>query len=410
MIFVVTKISFPYYQHHTGRNRILALDPLRGIAMVLMILAHSYLNVNEKLLPPALTLFFWFLNYLPAVAFVWISGTVFSYFLYSASDPAKTCRRYAARAAFLILIAHPAINLASLGFTMPMHEASFGYSSLLSQLVFSFPITDTIAVCLLLAPFFITGLVPLRRGSVILAMLFITPLVIALINPHHLFLLLIKEALFGVIVEPRVFWCPLIPWFAIFLTGSFMGQSLALVRQGKLSYTDLLQTMYKTALILVLISILLTSGYKLIKAAFIDDWNQNIFSALYPKQTTSLLPCYLGLLYLIFAWLVHRIEIEGHYDRFVWFLSVFGRNALFTFIVQFAVVESLPALLGLRGRIGLTGFITLFIIGSCIVWLFSFAYGRMRGWVSEHDYAEHIEIARSKLLPPKGGSLRGQGS
>jgi uncharacterized membrane protein len=392
------KISFPSYQHHTGRNRILSLDPLRGIAMALMILAHSYLNVNEKLLPPALAIFFWFLNYLPAVAFVWISGTVFSYFLYSASDPAKTCRRYAARAAFLILIAHPAINLASLGFTMPVKESSLGYSALLSQLVFGFPITDTIAVSLLLAPFFIRGIAPLKRGLVILLMLFITPLFVAFINPHQLPILLVKEALFGVIGEPRLFWWPLIPWLAIFLTGSFMGQTLALAKQGKLFYDNLVQTMYKTGLVLVLISILLTSGYKLIKVAFMDDWNPNIFAALYPKQTTSLLPCYLGLLYLIFAKLVHRIEIAGNYDRLLWFLSVFGRTALFTFIVQFTVVESVPALLGLRGNIGLTGFLNLFIIGSCVVWLLSFAYGRMRGWVSEHDYAEHVAIARTNAL------------
>ncbi len=392
------KISFPYYQHHTGRNRILALDPLRGIAMVLMILAHAYLNVNEELLSPALAIFFWFLNYLPAVAFVWISGTVFSYFLYTAADPAKTYRRYAARAAFLILLAHPAINLASLGFTMPLHETSPWYFSLLSQLVFGFPITDTIAVCIFLAPFFIRGIPPLNRALVILAMLFITPLVVALINPHHSSLLLLKEAFFGAIGEPRVFWTPFIPWFAIFLTGSFMGKQLALVKQKNLSYAYLVQTMYKTGFFLVLMSTVLTIGYKVLKVVFEADWNPNIFAALYPKQTTSLLPCYLGMLYLIFARLVHRIEIAGHYDRLVWFLSVFGRTALFTFLVQFAVVESMPALLGLRGNIGLSGFVTLFLIGACIVWLLSFAYGRMRGWVSEHDYAEHMAIARTKAI------------
>jgi hypothetical protein len=264
--------------------------------------------------------------------------------------------------------------------------------------VFGFPITDTIAVSLLLAPFFIRGIAPLKRGLVILLMLFITPLFVAFINPHQLPILLVKEALFGVIGEPRLFWWPLIPWLAIFLTGSFMGQTLALAKQGKLFYDNLVQTMYKTGLVLVLISILLTSGYKLIKVAFMDDWNPNIFAALYPKQTTSLLPCYLGLLYLIFAKLVHRIEIAGNYDRLLWFLSVFGRTALFTFIVQFTVVESVPALLGLRGNIGLTGFLNLFIIGSCVVWLLSFAYGRMRGWVSEHDYAEHVAIARTNAL------------
>jgi len=72
--------------HTIGQNRILSVDVLRGIAMVLVILQHSYLSVNIKAIPPLIDFLLWNITGLAAVAFVSISGVIYSYFMYAGPD------------------------------------------------------------------------------------------------------------------------------------------------------------------------------------------------------------------------------------------------------------------------------------------------------------------------------------
>jgi hypothetical protein len=361
--------------------------------MVLVILQHSYLSVNARLIPSAPNLLLWLVTQLAAVAFVSISGTMFSYFLYIQPYWKTTYRRYAARAAFVILFAHPAISLAGYSFRMAGIENPAGSQSFLQRFILQFPITDTIAVCLLLSPILIVHFTSGLRAVTILTLWVVSPLIIAFVKPAGACWLMPKEAIFGGLGNPTMFWWPLVPWLAIFAVGSFAGRALARLKQGQLGAASLVQRLKKAGITLAICSAILTLGYKLLKMKFGRDWSPDLFLAIYPSQTTTILPGYFAVLAWLFAALMERIEILGKYDRFLWFLSILGRTSMFTFIVQFVVVESVPALLGLKGTLGLGGFLVLFVLGLVVVWMLAYGYGRLRGWFSENDYAECLAAA-----------------
>ena len=288
---------------------------MRGFAMVLVILQHSYLSADMKSIPPLFDFFTWNVTGLAAVAFVSISGMMYSYFLYTHTHWRLAYRRYARRAAFLILAVHPVINLSSYYFNAAGHGGSAGSFTFLDQILLNFPITDMIAVCLLVASVFVIGLSPFQRAVAIVTMLVSDVLFRAFVLPEEPHWAIIQEATFGGLGLPKVFWFPLIPWLAIFLTGSFAGYALACLKKGALDISALVRGMKNVGIILAVCGVVLTIGYKMLKIAFGGDWSPNLFLAIYPGQTTTLLPVYLALLALLFAALVQRMDISGRYNR-----------------------------------------------------------------------------------------------
>ncbi len=363
---------------------------------MLAILQHSYFSANVKLIPPACSWLLWYITHLAAITFVSISGAMFAFFLYTRSKWSTTYRRYALRAVFLVLLAHPAINLASYPFRMIRNGPSASFGSFLQSMLLEFPITDTIAVCLLVSPVLILCFGPRLRGVTVVTLWLMAPLIAAFVNPVEPSLLIFKEAIFGVLGNPSVFWYPLARWLAIFLAGSLVGEALARLKTGTLTSSTLVREMNKAGTVLFACSVIATMGYKLLKIRFGQAWIPELFLAIYPGQTTTLLPGYLAVLAWLFAALVRRIDMSGQYDRFLWFLSVLGRTSLFTFVIQFAVVESAPALLGLKGTLGLVGFLILFVSGLGVVWILAYGYGRLRGWFSANDYGECVAAAGAR--------------
>lgn len=364
--------------------------------MVLVILQHSYLSADMKAFPHLLDMLLWGVTGLAAVAFMSISGMMYSYFLFSRADGHVVYRRYVRRALFLILAAHPAINLLSYPFRAVGHGGVPGSYSFLSSLFLDFPITDTIGACILVAPVFILCLGPPARAVTIAVMLLLTVVARAFWVPFDGQILILKEAIFGGLGLPRYFWFPLVPWLAIFLTGSFVGQALARVRQGALEASTLIHRMNRAGLGLAFLGLFLTACYKLLKISFGGACGPNVFLAAYPAQTTTLLPGYLAVLLWVFASMMQRTDVSGRYDRLMWLLSISGRTSLFTYVVQFAVVESAPALLGLKGTLGISGFLALFAIGQIIMWFLAHAYGGTRGWFPRDDYAESLKVVRAR--------------
>ena len=387
--------------HHNGGNRVLSVDILRGIAMVLVILQHSYLSVHRKTIPPLVDFLLWNMTGLAAVAFVSISGMVYSYFLYTASDWRHAYRRYAKRAAFLLLAAHPAINLSGYFFNAAGKENSSSAQVILNLMVLNFPITDMIAVCLLVAPVFVVCIGSAMRATVIIALLLSAVLVRAYSMPESATWSLLQELTFGGLDIPKVFWFPEAPWLAIFLTGSFAGYALACHTKGTLEVSAMVRMINRSGLFLAACGVVLVLGYKMLKMAFGSAGNHNIFLAVYPGQTTALLPGYLAVLALLLAAFLKEIDIRGHYNRLFWLLSVFGRTSLFTFVIQFAIVESVPALLGMKGTLGPVGFVVLFVTGSLLIWTLAYLYGRWRGWISANDYAICVNMTRDRFSSAK---------
>jgi hypothetical protein len=379
--------------------------------MVLVVLQHAYLNVNPTLIPRLLDVCVWRVTYLAVIAFVSIAGAMFSYYLFLQSDWKAVYRRFAARAAFLLLVAHYGLGLTSYYSRVvrePLSPWARAFASYLSSMVpgpiapwfqvflerfvLGVAITDVIGICLLVSPVFILGVGPVLRTVIIVTLLVATPLVVAFVHPAGTAGMILKEALFGSVDEPSMFWWPLVPWLAIFLTGSFAGQVLARFKQGSLDTATLIRKMIHAGIVLAVP----TLGYEVLKPAFAHAWNPDFLRAISSGHITVLLPAYFAVLVWLFAFFMQRIDVAGTYHRLTWALSILGRTSLFAYVVQFAVVLSAPAVLGLTGSIGSAGFALLFVVGLAVVWLLCYAYGRLRGWFTKDDYEQCAAAARAR--------------
>lgn len=363
--------------------RIMAIDILRGFAMVLVILQHSYLLVDRKLIPPVLDQCIWLTTNMAAVAFVSVSGVMYSYFFYLKTDWQRVYKRYAARALLLILAVNPIIMLASYPFRKAGNEGSFELSLLNN---FGIPITDTIGVCMLLAPVFLLRISQVIRATLIFVFLLIAPFIASFPMDVDNQWIIGRDFLFGGIGAKKTFWWPLLPWLSIFLSGSFISEKMVHLIQGKIRLGYLIRQLNLVGTKLMGLCVFLLITYKSAKILLGGRVSHDLFRAIYPAQTTGLLPGYFAILLWLFAALVILIDLRGHYNRIFWFLSIFGRTSLFTFVIQFAVIESIPAMFGLKGVLGPKGFFSLFVIGSGAIWLLSYGYGRFRGWFSGNDY------------------------
>jgi uncharacterized membrane protein len=389
----------------------MSVDPLRGFAMVLVVLQHSYLNVNMTLIPPLLDWLVWRVTHLAPIAFVSIAGAMFSYYLYLQSDWRAAYRRFAVRAAFILLVAHYGIGLTSyysrvVRVPVPPWAHAFGsYVSgmvsdpiapwvrvLLERYVLDVGITDLIGISLLVSPVLILGVGPVVRAVIIAVMLVGSPVVVGFVHPAGTAGLILKEALFGSVGEPSMFWYPLVPWIAIFVTGSFAGQALARFKQGSLDAATLIQKTTTAGIALAAP----TLGYEMLRLGFGHHVGPDFYRALYPSHVTVLLPAYFAVLAWLFAFFMQRIDVAGTYHRPTWALSILGRTSLFAYVVQFAVVLSAPAVLGLTGSIGSAGFALLFVVGLVVVWPLCYAYGRLRGWFTKDDYEQCAAAARAR--------------
>ena len=178
MTILGLKINIPgmtlqlrHLPHHIGRKRILSVDVLRGLAMVFVIMQHAYFSVNSRSIPFLIDFLLWKMTGIAAVAFLSISGVIYSYYLYLQTDWRLSYRRYVKRAAFLLLAVHPIINLASYYFIVAGKSHSSGFQTFIYIFLFNFPMTDTIAACLLISPVFIIRFSHFQRTMAIVSIL-----------------------------------------------------------------------------------------------------------------------------------------------------------------------------------------------------------------------------------------------
>lgn len=362
--------------------------------MILVILQHTYLVMDHAAVNPTLNFGIYWFTRTASVAFMFVSGMMIAYFLATRPNWKDVQKRFARRALFLLLFAHTAILLVTY-YYIPANR----FNAFVQGLYLEYAITDTIALSLLLAPPLIHYLSLKRRAVLIAVMLLVTPLFAALPLSASSVLEIGRIAIFG---EPIDFhrlsigW-PLVPWLAIFLCGSMMGQALAATRSGELPTAVLVSKMRRLAAGLAGLGIVLSAAFKLFKPYLLANLDARAVEAISPSRTTSFLPIYLAALLLLFSYLVDRIDVRHRYNRGYWFLSVFGRTSLFTFVTHFAYVNTIPALLGLRNEINLWQCALLFVAGTIASWITSYTYGRMRGWITRNDY---VRIC-GELVPPE---------
>jgi hypothetical protein len=327
-----------------------------------------------------------------SVAFMAVSGMMISYFLLEARaagsgrTPGQVAARFRWRALFLLVFAHPAIQLARLG-NLDAPELGV-WGQLVHRLIYDFPITDTIALCLVLAPPLMLRLSPAGQLALAVGLLAVTPAVRLLWQPSAALPSVLEAALFGTVSEQPmvgVGW-PLAPWLGIFLLGGLAGGLLARARRGEISLPALVRRLLVQAAWLFGVGCALVAAYKLLRITRSGAVPELAFQVLYPDRTTALLPIYLSLLTVLLAALLWHVDWRGRYDRVLWGLSVLGRTSLFTYVTQFVFVHSLPAACGLRGRLDLAGVLGIAAMAVAATWLLAYGYGRARGWIAADDY------------------------
>jgi len=139
---------------------------------------------------------------------------------------------------------------------------------------------------------------------------------------------------------------------------------------------------------------------RLLRGAYGPALGPFLTELLSPDRTTALLPAYLAILAALLAALLVYADGKGRYDRLLWALSVLGRTSLFTYVIQFVFVHSVPAWLGLKGTLDLGGTVALAAGATLLTWLCAYAYGRGRGWLGPDDYGS---LRRLGGASPLGG-------
>ncbi len=364
--------------------------------MVMVIVQHAYLNVDETLVPKPFASLIWLSTAFAAVAFVSISGLVMGCFYTLTPRWTKLYKKTVKRGLVLLVVAHPLINALSYFFRMAHQPDLYGHLPLAGRVFLDFPVTDTIAVCLLISPVILL----LRRASVqwivVCVLLLGAQLVPALTPDSGPTGSILKEVFLGTAGEsPTWYWFPLLPWIAIFLSGVGIGRGMAEVAGGGRPVSTFNRQMLKTAVVLALISVALTLGHHFLERAVVfTGWRSAVMEALRPRQHTGLFPGYLSILLFLYLAASRRLSTAKTASRTIWILSVFGRTSLFTFVIQYAVVESIPALLGLTTNIGVGRYLVLLAAGLLTVWGLAYGYGRMRGSIQKDDFVRYFQQQR----------------
>ena len=91
---------------------------------------------------------------------------------------------------------------------------------------------------------------------------------------------------------------------------------------------------------------------------------------LYPDYHFTLYPIYLGTAMLGMAFLVRRQSVS----RIERVFEVFGKTSLFTYVVQYFVVQTLPWALGLGQRMSLPQVICWYLASLAAIWAMANAW------------------------------------
>ncbi len=363
-------------------SRIRSIDIVRGSAMFLVILAHTSGLCDPDKMGLSFNAYLGLITQGASVAFMFCSGMIATYLMQFSSNWPQMRLKMVKRGLFLIFIVHPLLTLVTYGYL----ENQRG---LLHYFTHVYQITDTIGLCLIIAPALIRATNHSARFFIIVSLLIFAVIMRIWWIPESVAASLTKVALVGAGPERdsiiSVGW-PIIPWLAIYLSGSFAGDMYTKIRTGDLEYAEASRSAWTRGIRLAVSGIALTATYLILKRTNPFGWDESIFLILYPTRTTSLLPCYLALIYAFIAYLANHIDGKHNFNTGYWGLSLLGRTSLFTFVTQFIIIWTIPALLGFKGTLGYLGFATMFLIGLVVSVVVAYPYGRFRGRVESDEY------------------------
>ncbi len=367
---------------HPQMQRIRSIDIVRGSAMMLVLAAHALKLGDPNKIGFLASGYFGMITQSASVAFMLASGMITTYLLRSNPNWKSMRRRFFRRGLFLLLVIHPVIVLAT--YLYFARSNNFVY-----EILHGYEITDTIGICLILAPTIIHGLSQTKRVVLVLAMLVVALIGRLSLHPNSALLGTVEAFLFELDGTQQTWlqvgW-PLVPWLAIFLCGSVVGEMYYKMREGLLSYQVASQRLFRIAITLGFSGVMFFAAFELLKSTNPFSWSDHTFILLYPARTTFMLPLYIGLIFGLVSLLISSVEGNRTYNRVYWMLSIFGRTSLFAFVTQFLILWTIPALLGLKARLDFAQLLLAFALAAVLCWGLSYSYARFRGRAVKNDY------------------------
>jgi uncharacterized membrane protein len=284
-------------------------------------------------------------------------------------DWKKIRLNYLRRGLFLLTIGHLIITL-----------SHYPLAGSIPAMVRWFFITDTIGIAIIAGPFLVGWLSRGVRLAAALAMMILTMAVLLFVPPHGMPERVLLEFFFGPVGAYADRWFadvfPVVPWFALFIAGSVVGEYLG--KQGRTSMvSELLTRILGVASLAV--GALLQAAHQIARG-YSGPWvvklvRTSLFSfesKLPPSVTYFLLYAGVGLLVLSCLLFFER---KGSMTGGMSMLEVMGRNSLFVFIVQYIVYFSFIEVM----HIGYTPFWpAIFAVSVVFIWVCAVASDRWK--------------------------------
>jgi predicted acyltransferase len=305
-------------------NRLTSLDATRGAAMFMVCVSHFGLAYFGEAHVAHGVAWTYVLGLVASPTFMIISGSMLGYLFHArpAQFESFSLKLYD-RGLFLLLVAHWLIWFA--------HRPLFDVEGVRGHWFF---ITDVIGCCLLLGPVSVKTLRP-RVRFVLAVVLFVGSWAIHwLWRPEDEFGLWLQDIVgTGYAHENRANMFPLMPWLAVYLVGTLLGERLFVWQREGRTVPALTRL---GALLFALGATLRVSN----ESFRVSPWHHWLFPLTSHGQKFPPGPAYLfvygGLGLLLLAGMT-RLDSMPNASRFLAPFKLFGRTSLFVFVTQYYV-------------------------------------------------------------------------
>lgn len=326
-------------------RRLSAIDVVRGTFMITILAGHAASNLNhwpsshavEDVLGP----FF----QSGTVGFSVVSGTLLGSFAATRPDMTPILRRYRTQGIRLLTVAHVLIALA---LYPPLHREG---TSFLRFLALRLYVTDILAILFLAVAPFVPRVRPKTRLGLGIGALIALRIVRAAIWGTDTPSLLAREILGGVSFQaPRhvlIDNYALLSITGMFLIGTFIGDVIGRARlRGELR--EAARGLVRAAMIIQAFTLALIGIYAVFKLGVLPDPGGGARRAFYPERSGAFFPAYLGFVLALLAIALRRDASGEPLTLGERALEVVGKTSLFSYVVQYVLVQTLPHAVGLQ--------------------------------------------------------------
>jgi hypothetical protein len=339
-------LEAPPAEVKTHSRREPALDIARGVLMVFIVTNHA-LDILAPTAAPHLLVQALTLCLSGTVGFTTVSGTLVGYFsLVKLNRFDAVEARYRRQAWRLLLVAHPLIALALAG-------PGSGDTPWWQRGLTSLYITDVLALLFALLVPLVPRLRPARRLWLGVGLVLVSR-ALWLVPVEGRPGLFVRDLLCDIHPERHLLYSTysLLSLAGFFLVGTFVGHLYGEAEAA---------------------GRLVALAARLRRAASRNGVPELVREALYPDYYFSLYPAYLAATLALIALL-----LEGHGPgRVRRFFEVFGKTSLFTFVVQYFLVQALPGSLGWTAALSAAQATTFIAVSLGALWLAAEEWNRL---------------------------------